>query len=180
MNTSTKYFVEYLPRSALRVRLYVIHNKGIPDMTESNDVNTNSVNKTYLEELAKIDKDLRDQRKAKQLPTLTNTQDSALQFSGISFSCYRCVRFLFANQGARTDLISSQCAVGNVSDTFIGFKKRHTKQLERIGLSVTCENVKAMNRFGKKTTIGTWWLEVADPDKWEEAQKAVAENQQAA
>ena len=141
---------------------------------------TNAVNDAYLDDLARIDNELKEQRKANKLPPLTSIQDKVLQQCGVSFGCYRALKFLFSNQGARTDTISAQCAVGNVSDTFIGLRKRHTSLLNSIGLSVSCKNVKAMNRFGRKTTIGTWWLEIADQAKWETAQERAEEHKQAA
>jgi hypothetical protein len=139
-----------------------------------------TVNDAYLDDLARIDNELKEQRKANKLPPLTRGQDEVLQQCGVSFGCYRALKFLFSNQGARTDIISAQCAVGNVSDTFIGLRKRHTSLLDNIGLSVSCKNVKAMNRFGRKTTIGTWWLEIADQAKWETAQVRAKESKQAA
>lgn len=143
-------------------------------------MNTNAVNDAYLDDLARIDNELKEQRKANKLPSLTRDQDEVLQQCGVSFGCYRALKFLFSNQGARTDTISAQCAVGNVSDAFIGLRKRHTSLLDNIGLSVSCKNVKAMNRFGRKTTIGTWWLKIENQAKWEAAQERAQESKQAA
>ena len=86
--------------------------------------------------------------------------------------CTRGVEFLFANQGARTDTISASCAIGNVSDCFIGLRGANTDKLEAIGLSIECMKISAKNRFNRKTCIGTWWLKIADSELWEKAQAA--------
>ena len=107
-----------------------------------------------------------------QLPPLNQTQKTALYHRGLSDSCTRGVEFLFSNQGARTDIISASCAIGNVSDCFIGLRGANTEKLEAIGLAVECMKISAKNRFNRKTCIGTWWLKVIDSELWEKAQAA--------
>ena len=108
-------------------------------------------------------------------PSITPTQRAALYHSGLSDSCCRGVLFLFENQGARTDVISANCAVGNVSDCFIGLKGSNTQKLGNLGLEVKCDKVIAKNRFNRKTHIGTWWLKVVDEHKWCKAQEVAAD-----
>lgn len=134
----------------------------------------------YAEELKAVELELNAKRKALQLPPLTESADQALQLSGISFTAYRVIKYLFAHQGSRTDHIAAICAAGNVSDAVIGHNKRHTEALKRIGLSAYCEKVKSVNRFGRKTTIGIWWVEISDQSKWKAAQESAAKAQQAA
>ena len=117
-----------------------------------------------------------NQKKAElRLPSVTPIQRAALYHSGLSDSCCRAVLFLFDNQGARTDTISANCAVGNVSDCFIGLKGSNTQKLNNLGLEVECDKVIAMNRFNRKTHIGTWWLKVIDEHKWHKAQAVASD-----
>lgn len=136
---------------------------------------TASIDATYRAALSEQNQNLAAERIEKQLPPLTPVQRAALYRSGISESCCRIVVFLFGeHQGARTDLISSACAVGNVSDAVIGLKKANTRKLAEIGIEVTCTKVIAKNRFNKKTQIGTWWVSIFDDDLWLQAQQEAA------
>jgi hypothetical protein len=141
---------------------------------------TEKVNEVYLREHKEREKKLKVRRKNEALPPLTPIQDAALVDSQITFACYRGIKFLWANQGSRTDVISPQCAIGNLSDTFIGFEKRNTCLLDKIGLRVVCERQKDMNRYGMKTVIGIWWLTIADQAMWEEAQERANNKRSAA
>jgi hypothetical protein len=120
----------------------------------------------YNTKLKKINGELAAKRIDFALPKLTQEQDSVLA-NNLSFSCYRVAKFIFNNQGERTDTVSPICAVANVSDTVIGFEKSQTAALDSIGLRITCQIIPAKNRYGSKGVIGTWWLEVADAQKWQ-------------
>jgi hypothetical protein len=136
-------------------------------------INTQSaphiVDDNYETKLKKSNQALKIKRVALALPALTPEQDSVLA-NNLSFGSYRVAKFLFSNQGQRTDAINQQCGVANVSDITKGTKKSQTMALARIGLTITCETVLAKNRYGSKGTIGTWWLEIANEQKWLEAE----------
>ena len=75
----------------------------------------------------------------------------------------RLIQFLFDDhQGARTDAIRSACSIGNVSDCAI----RQRENLKALGLSLRCQEVRSLNKYGQKTVIGLWWLSIIDPAKW--------------
>lgn len=133
-------------------------------------VNYQFVDQSYQAMLDKQNLEIQERRAAKRLPPITPIQKTVLFHTSISDGCCRAVEYLFANQGARTDTISAACAIGNVSDCLIGLRKSNTLKLADIGLAVSCERISAMNRFNKKTLIGTWWLEIIDEHKWEQAQ----------
>jgi hypothetical protein len=124
---------------------------------------------TYAQELAQVGKDAKIKSAALQLPPLTHEQDAALA-NNLSFNCYRIAKLAFKTQGKRTDNISALCSIGNVSGAVIGFEGANTRALESIGLKIYCDRVKAKNKFGTKTQIGLWYLEVENAQKWQEAE----------
>lgn len=99
---------------------------------------------------------------------LTEAEDKALQLCGISFACYRAVKFILNNQGADTVTIMERCKIGNLSSSLIGLKGVYTRILSEIGLSVVCQ----------KYTGGssTWRVVVTDGMKWDAAQLMAQEN----
>jgi hypothetical protein len=127
------------------------------------------VDEQYEAKLKKINDEIAAKRIDLALPKLTQEQDNVLA-NNLSFSCYRVAKFTFKNQGERTDRISPTCAVANVSDTVIGFRKSQTVALESIGLRITCQIIAAKNRYGSKGVTGIWWLTVANAQKWKSAE----------
>lgn len=96
------------------------------------------------------------------LPPLQADQLERLE-NNLPDNAARLINFLFDdNQGARTDAIRSACSIGNVSDCAI----RQREHLKSLGLSLRCQEVRSLNRYGQKTVIGLWWLTIADPEKW--------------
>lgn len=69
--------------------------------------------------------------------------------------------------GARTDEISEACAIGNVSDAATNKVNRESQQ--KLGIVIRCEVEPAINRYGQKTIIGRWWIDIVDPDKFMDA-----------
>jgi hypothetical protein len=132
------------------------------------------VDKEYEVKLKKVNDKLAAKRIDLALPKLTQEQDSVLA-NNLSFGCYRIAKFLFSNQGERTDIINRQCAVANVSDTVKGTDRSQTAALDRIGLAIDCELIRAKNRYGSKSVIGTLWLTVTDQKKWQEAEQRISE-----
>ena len=68
----------------------------------------------------------------------------------------RLVLFLMDNQGSRTDVIASACAIGNTSDTHTPPKR--IAVLNSLGLEIECKVLPACNRYGDFTVIGHLWL----------------------
>ena len=128
-------------------------------------MNTFLVDERYEDKLKKVNAELIKKRRASALPALTPAQEKVLA-DNLSFGCCRVAKFLFSQQGERTDTIKKSCAVTNVSDAVIGFEKSQTAALARIGLSITCEKIPARNLYGNKCVIGTWFLSIDDPQKW--------------
>jgi hypothetical protein len=96
------------------------------------------------------------------LPPLQAGQLERLQ-KHLPGNAVRLINFIFEDhQGARTDAIRSACSIGNVSDCAI----RQREHLKALGLSLRCQEVRSLNRYGQKTVIGLWWLTIADPEKW--------------
>jgi hypothetical protein len=134
-------------------------------------INTsNEVSNSYALELQQKNERNLKLKKKHQFAPLTQIQRTALYHRGLSNSCTRAIEFLFNNQGARTDNISASCAIGNVSDCFIGLRGANREKLAELGLAVECIKISAKNRYNRRTSIGTWWLEVADTELWEVAQ----------
>jgi hypothetical protein len=127
------------------------------------------VDEKYNTKLKKVNDQLVAKRIDLALPKLTQKQDEVLA-NNLAFSCYRVAKFIYNNQGERTDNISQRCAVGNLSDAAIGFEKSQTSALARIGLTITCQIIPAKNRFGSKGVIGIWWMTVTDAQKWKNAE----------
>jgi hypothetical protein len=127
------------------------------------------VDEQYEAKLKKVNDELAAKRIDLALPKLTQEQDNVLA-NNLSFSSYRVAKFIFNNQGERTDRISPTCAVANVSDTVIGFGKSQTVALDSIGLRITCQVIPTKNRYGSKGVIGVWWMTVADAQKWKNAE----------
>ncbi|MBB1489655.1 hypothetical protein [Oceanospirillum sediminis] len=80
--------------------------------------------------------------------------------SDASDALARLLAYLLDNPGARTDHISRDCAIGNVSDTHR--KKRALLVLDRLGLAVKCRELPACNRFGGLGTIGHLFIITVD------------------
>jgi hypothetical protein len=76
---------------------------------------------------------------------------------------HRLVLFLFANNGSRTDAISSALAIGNVSDTYT--KPRTREQLKQLSLIITCEVMPAVNRYGSFTSMGHLFIKPSSDNK---------------
>jgi len=131
------------------------------------------VDEQYELKLKQTKAELAVKRDNFKLPPLTQNQDRALA-NNLSFACYRVAKFIFNNQGERTDTIAPTCAVANVSDTVIGFEKSQTAALASIGLKIECQKVAAKNRYGSKGTIGVWWLSITDHEKWLNAEMKVS------
>lgn len=140
-----------------------------------NNSYTNLVDENFRKKLSEQSIAHKQKKAESSLAPITPAQRAALYHSGLSDSCCRAVLFLFDNQGARTDTISANCAIGNVSDCFIGPKGSNTQKLNNLGLEVECDKVIAMNRFNRKTHIGTWWLKVIDEQKWHKAQAVASD-----
>jgi len=96
-----------------------------------------------------------------QIPPLTNTQIMRLtQRTG--YPCFRLVTYLQRNQGQRTDAVSRDIAIANVSDVVM----KERQGLHSMGLDIECKMLSAVNRYNVPIRIGTWWLSVIDPVKW--------------
>jgi hypothetical protein len=132
------------------------------------------VDENYETKLKKSNDKLKIKRIALELPPLTPEQDSVLA-NNLSFGCYRVVKFLFREQGKRTDVINRHCGVANVSDTVKGTEKAQTTALAKIGLTITCQITPAKNRFGSKGIIGVWWITISNQQKWFEAEQRISE-----
>jgi hypothetical protein len=65
--------------------------------------------------------------------------------------------------GSRTDEVSEHCAIGNVSDAATNKLSRESQR--RLGIVLRCEVEPARNRYGQKTVIGRWWLDIVDYNK---------------
>jgi hypothetical protein len=124
---------------------------------------------TYNQELAKVDAENKIKSAKLQLPPLSENQDAVLA-NNLSFNCYRIAKVVFKTQGKRTDYLNKHCSIGNVSGAVIGFKGGNERALENIGLKIYCDRVKAKNKFGTKTQIGHWFVEVQDAQKWRTAE----------
>jgi hypothetical protein len=139
----------------------------------NNEINTHDtsylVDEEYELNLKTINDNIIEKRIDLTLPRLNQNQKTALA-NQLSPACDRIVNYLFGKQGERTDTINQMCAVGNLSDAVIGSKGAQKLALYNIGLRVTCDKVKAKNRYGQKCKIGIWWIEVIDKDKWIKAE----------
>jgi hypothetical protein len=124
---------------------------------------------TYNQKLAKVAAENKIKSAELQLPPLTEHQDAVLA-NNLSFNCYRIAKVAFKTQGKRTDYLNKHCSIGNVSGAVIGFKGGNERALKNIGLKIYCDRVKAKNKFGAKTQIGHWFVEVQDQQKWQEAE----------
>ena len=80
--------------------------------------------------------------------------------SNASAALARLIAYLLDNPGARTDHISRDCAIGNVSDTHK--KAPALLKLGRLGLAIHCKTLPACNRFGVPTTIGHLFVTTTD------------------
>lgn len=127
---------------------------------------------SYRKEMQRVEKALKLKKEKLSLQPLNSSQVRLLLTSNLMPSCVRLIQHLFANQGTRTDKLSHLCAVGNPSDVFM--KSRGT--LQGLGLNVVCDVVKSCNRYGSRTVIGTWWVIIESPQKWNKA-CAIAERQ---
>jgi len=76
-------------------------------------------------------------------------------------SLKRLVVYLLDNPGARSDAISRDCAIGNVSDCWTTPSRQLA--LKRLGVAIRCEVLPSCNRFGAPTKIGHLFL-VVDAD----------------
>ena len=136
--------------------------------------NSLPVNQQYEQLLVNQNEALQQKRLDNALPPLTQLQKTTLNYAALSPSCTRAIEYLFNEQGSRTDHISAACAIGNVSDSFIGLEGANTQRLSLIGLQVDCQRVSAKNRFNRRTCIGIWWLSIIDADLWKQAQNRTA------
>jgi len=132
------------------------------------------VNNQYEQLLATQNEALKQKRLDKALSPITQLQKTTLNYAGLPPSCNRGIEYLFNEQGSRTDHIAASCAIGNVSDAFIGLEGANTQRLSLIGLKVDCQRVSAKNRFNRRTCIGIWWLSIIDADLWKQAQNRTA------
>jgi hypothetical protein len=106
------------------------------------------------------------------LPPLTKSQLERIE-NDLPVAAVRLINFLFDDhQGARTDAIRSACSIGNISDCAI----RQREHLKALGLSLRCQEVRSLNKYGQKTVIGIWWLTIIDPGLWGSAHLDEAAN----
>ena len=133
-----------------------------------------TVDSQYEQLLVKQNEALKQKRLDKALSPITQLQRTTLNYAGLPPSCNRGIEYLFSNQGSRTDHISAACAIGNVSDAFIGLEGANTQRLSLIGLAVQCQRITAKNRYNRRTCIGIWWLSIIDADLWKQAQNRTA------
>jgi hypothetical protein len=75
-----------------------------------------------------------------------------VEASDIAPALKRLTLYVLDNQGARSDRISADCAIGNVSD--VHTQPIRIAQLKALGLSIRCVTIKSCNRFGEFTVIG--------------------------
>jgi hypothetical protein len=86
------------------------------------------------------------------LPTAPQALQQQVIDSNLPANLQRLVLFLFANNGSRSDKISAAIAISNISDTHT--KPKQQAQLSNLGLTIYCEVLPAVNRFGALTSIG--------------------------
>jgi hypothetical protein len=75
-----------------------------------------------------------------------------VEASNIAPALKRLALYVLDNQGARSDRISADCAIANVSD--IHTPPARKAMLAALGLSIRCVTIKSCNRFGEFTVIG--------------------------
>jgi hypothetical protein len=124
---------------------------------------TYEIDPSYQETLRLQAAQLATTRELLTLPPLHAEQVERLRES-LPPNGFRFITYLFNgnNNGARTDHIASSCAIGNASDCAAHARNR----LKAMGLSLRCQQIKSLNRYGQKTTIGLWWLTIVDADLW--------------
>mgnify|MGYP000645731329 CR=1 FL=1 len=99
------------------------------------------------------------------IPPVTQEQIQKVQDAKLPKALKRLVFFLFENQGARSDVISANCAIGNVSDVHTPDKR--VAMLEALGLKIECKTLKACNRYGEFTIIGHLFIQpLPDNELW--------------
>lgn len=118
------------------------------------------INPELAKELQELERIIKSEAKRLELKPFTAEQDRRI--ASTSFCAYRLVNYISKNQGARTDHISRDIAIGNVSDAAI----RANPLLRELGLEIQCKVVKSVNRYNEYTIIGRWFLVVVDCDRW--------------
>lgn len=124
---------------------------------------TRDVSDKFAQKVQKARAELEAKRRTNQFPPITPEQHLRLGLT-LTAAQYRLVRRLMDSNGVRTDELTRNCAICNISDT----ARKANFELERMGLRLACQVIPDVNRYGHMTQIGVWWLSVVDAGKWSE------------
>lgn len=104
-------------------------------------------------------------QQARALPKPTEAQMRVVAHK-LCFQAYQLIRYcFFEKNGERTDVLARECKNINVPDT----KYKNYGVIKSLGLDIECvliPNYKVIDGETRKGVIGTWYVTIADPQKW--------------